>query len=251
MRRCVSLFLLLVLAACGSSSPAAKRSSPSPTTASTTASAAPQPSPTASCPYFDAGGGLCLGPLAAGTYTTQYFQPPVTYTVPRGWNNAEDQHTEFVLIPPGGNPFHVDEGTSDFVGIYPSVAAPDGCNERPAPGVATTAAAVADWLVHNPALLVTKRHAVKVGGLSGVVVDLAVSPRAKACPYSNGQPVAPYLIGAQDSDLQHNTGNAGQKTRLFLLDHDGELLAIELVHVKGGGDLDAYSAITKTLVFGD
>ncbi|MCW2543295.1 MAG: hypothetical protein JWM40_847 [Frankiales bacterium] len=241
MRRLTAILLLLSLSACGYGSP--KASGPTATPPSSPTAAAPTLPP---CPH--GGEGLCLGPLAAGTYTTQYFQPAITYTVPRGWDSEEDQPGNFLLIPPGGDLPGVDEGTSDFLGIYSSVAAPDGCKDAPAPGVGMTAAAVSDWLTRDPSLVVTAKHPVTVGGLTGVVMDLAVSARAKPCPYSNGKPIAPYLIGVGSSRLEHNTG-PGQKTRMYVLNHAGAALAIEVVDVHGGRDLDVHAAITQQLSF--
>jgi len=244
MRRIALVLLLAISARGGSSAPTAA----APETASTTAtSASPVASPT-QAPCGNPEGGNCLGPLAAGTYTTQVFDPAITYTVPAGWDNEEDLIGNFLLIPPGGNLPGVNGGKSDFVGIYRTVGAPNGCEDGTAPGVATTAAAVTAWIAHDPSLVVTAKHAVRVGGLSGSVMDLVVSPRAKPCPYSNGNPVAPYLIGVGRSGLEHNTG-PGQKTRLYLLDHGGDALAIEAVDVHGGRDLDAHSAVTQALSF--
>jgi hypothetical protein len=244
MRR-IGIVLLLMIAACGGSS---APNAAAPTTGpAAVASASPEASPT-HAPCGNPEGGKCLGPLAAGTYTTEVFDPAITYTVAAGWDNEEDVIGNFLLIPPGGNLLGVNGGTSDFVGIYRSVGAPNGCEDGPAPGVGTTAAAVTAWIINDPSLVVSGKHAVRVGGLSGVVMDLVVSPRAKACPYSNGNPVAPYITGVGRSGLDHNTG-PGQKTRLYLFDHGGDALAIEVVDVHGGRDLDAHSAVTRTLSF--
>ena len=237
--------LLLAVSACGCSS--APRAIPPATTSPAAPSASPVASPT-QAPCGNPEGGNCLGPLAAGTYTTQIFDPAITYTVPVGWDNEEDTIGNFLLIPPAGNLPGVNAGTSDFVGVYRSVGAPNGCKEGTAPGVASTAAAVTAWISHDPSLVVTGRHAVRIGGLSGTVMDLVVSPRAKPCPYSNGTPVAPYITGVGSSGLDHNTG-PGQKTRIYLLDHGGNALAIEVVDVHRGRDLDAHSALTKMLSF--
>lgn len=69
-------------------------------------------------------GHACLGPIAAGTYSTSVFRPQITYTVPAGWSNLEDTPGNFLLVPPGFDLPGVNRGTSDFIGIYASVAAP-------------------------------------------------------------------------------------------------------------------------------
>lgn len=245
----LTLVLVLVLSACSSGGTKTEGSS-SPSLAATSTPPSVDPSPTrAPCPYFDRGGGRCLGPVAAGTYTTEYFLPAITYTVPTGWDNAEDQHGSFVLVPPEGDLNGVDAGTSDFIGVYSTVAAPNGCKAGPAPGVGTTATAVASWMTRDPSLVVTDKRAIKLGGLSGVVMDLAISARAKPCPYSGGKPVAPYLFGVDLSvGVEHNTG-PGAKTRMYVLNNDGGALAVEVVDVHGGDHLDGLSAIVHTMSF--
>ena len=151
------------------------------------------PSPRPACPNPE--GQACLGPLVAGTYTTTNFAPAITYTVPDGWDNEEDNLGNFLLLPPGEDLPGVNAGTSDFIGVYVTVAAPDGCEPAAAPGVGTTAADLADWFAANPAMSVTGRKTVEVGGLRGSVMDLTLNPTWKgACPYSNGNPVAPMIL---------------------------------------------------------
>jgi hypothetical protein len=84
-------------------SPLASTSSSAPALPSAAVSSATP----AGCPNPD--GGQCLGPIAAGTYSTVVFGPTITYTVPAGWANYEDLPGNFLLIPPGG----------DFAGIGP------------------------------------------------------------------------------------------------------------------------------------
>lgn len=94
-----------------------------------------------SCPNGD--GGDCLGPLSAGTYTTVTFHPRITYTVPAGWSNFEDLPGNFLLVPPGGTLTGVNDNTSDFVGVYASIAADAAdCSGKLAPGVGLSASAI-------------------------------------------------------------------------------------------------------------
>ncbi len=44
---------------------------------------------------------VCLGPLDEGTYTSQRFEPALTFTVPAGWNNPWDTRGSFDLWTPG------------------------------------------------------------------------------------------------------------------------------------------------------
>ncbi len=241
MRGVAVAVLLLTCAACG-----APAEGQVPTRMAADSASPVTSSRQAPCP--NPRGGSCLGPLAANSYTSRVFQPPISYSVSAGWDNEVDTLGDFLLIPPGGNLRGADDGTSDYVGIYGSVGAPNGCAAEAAPGVAATVTGVTDWITHDPSLLVVAKQTVHVGGLAGVVMDLAVSPLAKPCPYSNGHPVAPFIIGVGRSAVEHNIG-PGQKARLYLLDNGGDALAIEVVDVHGGIDLDANSALTETLSF--
>jgi hypothetical protein len=131
--------------------------------------ATPEPS-TTRCPNPE--GQACLGHLAAGTYTTGVFHPAITYRVPAGWANYEDNPGNFPLVPPGGNLPGVNAGTSDFIGIYTSVGPPKGCEDGVAPGVLPTPAGYRKWAAHKPGFRDPRFRPVSVGGLSGIVADL-------------------------------------------------------------------------------
>ena len=138
-------------------------------TAPATATAAPP-----ACPSVH--GGVCLGPLEAGTYTTRAFRTPLTYNVPDGWANYEDLPGNFLLVPPSGSLDGVDAGTSDYIGVYDGVAPFSGdCQERPEPSVALTPDAMGAWYASHPGLAVEGPEPVTIGGLDGVVLDLAIA----------------------------------------------------------------------------
>jgi hypothetical protein len=237
----LSVAAVLAAAACGSGTTSATASSPttSPSAATTSRPGCPNPE-----------GHACLGGLTAGRYHTSVFVPQITYSVPDRWQNFEDTPGNFLLTPPAFDLEGVDAGTSDFIGVYGSVAAPAGCDPGYAAGVPISVPGMASWLMTNPAFEAPRPRQTTVGGLSGVVVDLRMAADWQtACPYSNGRPVAPMIVGVGRSGLDHNV-MGGQATRLYLLDHGGEVLAIEVVDVKDAGHLDAYSHVVDTMEFG-
>lgn len=192
------------------------------------------------CP---AHGGQCLGQLAPGTYTTRVFSPDITYTVPSGWVNGEDLPGNFLLQL---------EGDARYLGIYNGIAAPDECAERPAPRVGRSVEALSQWLTEHPGLEATEPRPVSVGGLDGVYLDLSLADSwTKACPYSDGQPAVPFIIGGGPSSL-HHVILPGFEERLYLLEHAGSNVAIE-VGAEGGG-LEDYLAdvvpVIESLRFG-
>lgn len=236
----------LALSGCGGSSAPtdgarATSSRPSPD-GSTTPSGPPCPNPE---------GQACLGPVAAGTYTTRIFlHPVITYTVPAGWSNFEDTAGNFLLLPPGSDLAGTDAGTSDYVGIYSTVAAPNGCESGSLPGVEPTPGEITEWLAGHPALVVSRRENVDIGGLNGFSVDVELATGwTQSCSYSDGQPVVPLIIGVGRSSLEHAVVDQG-KTRLYLLDNEGGALAIEVYDADDDGrDLDTYSAVVEDMSF--
>lgn len=87
-----------------------------------------------------------MGTIGPGTYTTTRFTPPITYSVPAGWSNFVDAGGEFLLLPPNGKLSGVNDGTSDYIGVYAEVAAPDGCDFLLAHGFSTSTADIMRWL---------------------------------------------------------------------------------------------------------
>lgn len=249
---CVLALVVPVVVSCsgGSATPTAGTPDNSPSgTATGNPSASASGEPTRPpCPNPE--GAACLGTLTAGTYKTTVFHPAISYTVPDGWKNFEDTPGNFLLVPPDGNLPGVNGGTSDFIGIYTSVAAPNGCKEGVAPGSLATVGGWRKWATQQAGFRNPHFRHVSVGGLSGVVVDLRLPPGwSKTCSYSAGLPVQPMITGLGVSGLDHNI-LPGQVTRLYLLDYAGGALAIEVVDIKDAHHLSAYSDLVSKLQFG-
>ena len=65
---------------------------------------------------------------------------------------------------------------------------------------------------------------------------------------TGGTPFVPVIIGTGPSQLEHAlTGTVAM--RLYLLDHAGGVLAVEIDDVSGGPHLDAYSQMVSTFQF--
>lgn len=233
------LLALPVAGAAGSPAPGSPDPSP-------LATAAPTPR-RATCPSLH--GGACLGPLAAGTYTTVAFRTPITYTVPEGWANYEDLPGNFLLIPPGGSNEGVDAGTSDYLGIYRGVAVPAAECERPEL-IGPSAAEMVDALASLDGLIVSEPEAVQVGGLSGLMVDIGLDPASDGgCVIPGLGRLVPLIIGTGPASLEH-AQLEGFTTRLFLLDHGDTNLVIEIsdVQTSPGATAD-HEPIIDSLVF--
>src|SRR5215212_3734263 len=117
-------------------------------------------------------GGHCLGKLETGTHSTTLFQPKITYAVPVGWSNFEDLPGNFLLVPPWGEFAGVNRGTSDYIGIYTSIAAhAPGCEPGRARTVGRAPIAIARWIEQSGGLDATTASPVAIGGLRGLVLD--------------------------------------------------------------------------------
>ncbi len=239
--RLVLALVGLAVVAVGATSCSSTASPEATKSASPTASALPK------CP--DADGGLCLGPLKPGTYTTQALVPTLTYTVPTGWRNVEDNGGNFLLLPPNNDLAGIDGNSSDFIGVFPNVWPAEDCDSDIPENVAHTPAAFVQWLQKNAGFRVTGKKAVTVGGLPGYVVDLRMAPTwTKQCSYSNGAPLVPLMTGREPTELDHNV-IAHQLTRLYLLADTYGVLAIEAVDIHDANTADTYSALIDTFRF--
>jgi len=198
-------------------------------------------------------GGACLGELAAGTYTTQVFETPLTYTVPQGWANYEDLPGNFIVLPPTASEEQIDAGTADYVGVYDGIAVANAeCIERQQSGVDLTPAAMAAWFVEHEGLDATEPTAVTVGGLDGLVVDIRIAGGyTDGCPYEGyeGVPMVPLIIGAGPAEV-HHVALGENVTRLYLLEgQNGRVVAIEVSDVPGGTELEELDSIVDEFEF--
>lgn len=208
---------------------------PSPAVSPATSATGPSESPAATvCPNPEGGtSNTCLGALTAGSHQTRTFHPQLTYSVSDGWGNLEDLPGNFLLLPPGSTLEGVNPGTSDYLGVYSSVAAAGRCTGVPSDKVAHTWDGLVGWLTSDPSLLVSKVHDVSVGGLKGVVMDIVMKPgKGDGCP--DGV-FADVYVGMGRSSLVHGVV-PGYFLRIYLLRDGGHTLAIEIADARHGSD---------------
>ncbi len=248
----IGIVVLLTACAGGTAAPSSKAADATWSPVATASSAASaQPSTVVFCP--NPYGGACLGELGAGTYTTQVFATPLTYTVREGWTNDEDLPGNFIVFPPTASREQIDAGTADYVGVYDGIAVADAeCIERQQSGVDLTPAAMAAWFVEHEGLHATEPTAVTVGGLEGVVVDLRIAENyTEGCPYEGykGIPMVPMFICAGLAEV-HHVALGENVTRLYLLQgQNGRVVAIEVSDVPGGAELEELDSIVDDFVF--
>lgn len=112
--------------------------------------------------------------------------------------------------------------------MYQNVRAPAECDEAFAAGVGGAVEDLQAWYLAHPGLITTEPQAVSVGGLEGVFIDIALDPSWDVtCPYSDGQPIVPFIIGNGTSQL-HHVLLPGFEERLYLLEWRDGNVAIEV-----------------------
>ncbi len=185
--------------------------------------------------------------LAPGTYTSNLFQPAITFTVPAGWEMVGDS-AAYVEIRPAG---------SDVVGIHffrdPAAASQDAsCPESADPSVGTTSSELGAWIRGRPGLVVSVPKLASVGGLRGLELDAAiVEGWTASCPFANGIPTVPLFVGAGASYRWVMAGT--ERLRLDLLDiPTGGTLVVDIDAFDGtlmDGLLGAATPVVQSLKF--
>lgn len=202
---------------------------------------------------------VCLGPLGEGTYTSQRFEPALTFTVPAGWNNAWDTRGAFSLWTPGWSDgsYGADPGIHCRSGPQPCgylldrpgltlVRDPrpdEGCSGYADATVGTSALEVATWVANHPAIATSGPSPVEVGGLTGYLLDVSLADTwRETCPDG---PKAVWLF--EDVYLRDQNKYPEYATmRLILLDlPDGGSVLIAI----DGTQVDAAMPVVDSFAF--
>jgi hypothetical protein len=125
-----------------------------------------------------------LGDLAPGRHVSQALRPfdggtsgQFSYTVPTGWAESDETASGISVRRSGAS----DEGAVRLLSnVVPVSNSPGAGCAASAADVQGTPAAIATWLATR--LVVSAPTPVTIGGLSGVMVDVAVNPSLVTCP---------------------------------------------------------------------
>jgi hypothetical protein len=192
---------------------------------------------------------VCFGPLEEGTYTSQRFEPAVTFTVPAGWNNPWDARGSFDLWTPGWSDGYDDPddpmiylfdhpGLSLFRDVRPREG---GCSDRVDATVGTSAIEVSTWVADHPGIATRAPSPVKVGGLSGYQLDVSIAETWQSCPIDGAPATVPLF---DQLGLIKHPGYATM--RLIVLDlPDGGNVLIEI----DGDQVDAAMPVVRSFEF--
>ena len=151
-------------------------------------------------------------PLPPGTYKSEVFETPLTYTVPEGWKMFEDEPGQFGLA--------LLENDGPCLCVWRDVrAAAKSCAYEPEPGVGSSAADITNWLATRDGLDTTEPQPVSVGGLQGYVIDVRLDPDwTSTCPFSNDEPIFMTLVGTAISEEVFWGTEKSTSQRYYLLD---------------------------------
>ena len=205
----------------------------------------------AACSTGSPGSPVASGPaatlLAAGTYTSKVFSPPLTFTVPAGWESPVDTMGYLQLRPLG----------DEIVGIHlfrdpAAMSQAVTCPLATEPGVGPTSFDLVTWIRDRPGLVVSQPGMTTVGGLRGSVIDVRIVDGWKpSCPFANGLPTVPLIFQPPDGYRWIVAGN--ERLRLYVLDiPDGGLVVVDIDAFDGTrmeGFLDAATSIIRTFSF--
>jgi hypothetical protein len=168
-----------------------------------------------------------LEPLPAGTYVSETFMPPLTYTVPEGWKMLQDR-LGFYVLNPADAPFDTEQGLT--VNVWRDVWAPspEFCGAFPVEEAGYSAQKITTWLADYEGLVATQPAPVTVGGLDGFMIDAVMSPSfTELCLPDLDEPIIWTLIGSGSSSSVHQGLTAAQAQRIYVLDlADGGNVAI-------------------------
>ncbi len=109
------------------------------------------------------------------------------------------------------------------------------------------------WYASHPGLAVEGPEPVTIGGLDGVVLDLAMAEgEIGVCRFPDFDGLAvPVLIGAGPAELLHALVEEGEVMRLYLLTAPtGEVIAIEIDDLPGGDTMESMAQVVEGMQFG-
>jgi hypothetical protein len=191
--------------------------------------------------------GPAASPLAAGTYTSKAFTPPLTFTVPAGWEKPVDTAGYLQLRPLG----------DEIVGIHlfrdpAAMSQAATCPLATEPGVGSTSFDLVKWIRERPGLVVSQPGMATVGGLRGSVIDVRiVDGWTLSCSFANGLPTVPLIFQPPDGYRWIVAGS--ERLRLYVLDVPGGGLVVVDIDAFDGdrmdGFLEAATSIVRTFSF--
>jgi hypothetical protein len=221
-------------------------------------SSGPAGSPAARTCVSSSEGREFLCNLEVGTYSTEYLEPGLTYTVPTaGWASLNRQASpgNFHLFPPGGSRAGFDNGTSDDITMLSAAVPPGTCDGQPSTEFQPTFDGLVEFLMTDDSVAVSHKRDASVGGWDGIVMDITFA-KSDGCPDGD---YADLMVGVDPSHGAFGITPSLAGVRLYLLHNPtaDPPLAIMIDDAAGGGSdygdgedwYDAAQSVVDTFVF--
>jgi hypothetical protein len=198
-------------------------------------------------PAVSAGARTCVssseGPemlcrLEAGTYSTEFLRPGLSYTVPSaGWGslNREASPGNFHLFPPGGSLAGFELGTSDDITMLSAVVPPGTCTGKPSDEFEHTFDGLVEYLTGNDHVVIRNVRDASIGGWNGTVMDITFAA-GDGC--SDGV-YADLMVGVDPSHGTFGITPSMAGARIYLLHNPSTATALAIViddAASGGSD---------------
>lgn len=169
-------------------------------------------------------------PVAAGTYHTDEFLLPLTFTVADGWEFWLDSPNHVALGRAGWETRELEFIQTALRIRHNITALNQDCSESAQPGVPMRAASLVDYWRSLPSVASTAPMEVEVGGLTGLMFDVSVEPSwTESCDWSLDRPIALLMYAPRPNPTQHGIV-PGERIRFYVLDHSDGNVVIEVAH---------------------
>jgi hypothetical protein len=203
-----------------------------------------------------------MGPLPPGTYSTLQFAPQVTFTVPDGWVNTQNNLAELDLSYAAGGAYTYPDGTTfhDGIAIFRRPVAESAATQVPVAGIGMTALDLATWLNGHADLVASGLTPAAIGGAPGYRIDLSLPTGARTapdhCTTDHGEPRCESLFMSDGAYPPYGFGLVGpESVVVYLIDlPGGDTVMIVIDDVDGvdaAGLVAAATPIVDSLVFPD
>lgn len=181
---------------------------------------------------------LLLAPseaLEPGTWRFDANGGGTTFDVPAGWRVPAWGPLDFALAP-------IDAAPDDTIRVFYDMRfamQATGCPETRDPGIGSQAADLMAAITVLPGVQASAPEAITIGGLDGLMVDLAVAPDATGtCPFSDVVPTIPLVVDTIPGEGPFWGIARGERKRLIVLDHPTGSNVVFIVDAIDGATFD-------------
>lgn len=172
-----------------------------------------------------------VGPLAAGRYRSEEFEPAFALELGEGWDSGAPELEESIFLVRG------EDGFDGFLGFDNPQKVFDPkklAEEQEIPAPDTVDGWVA-WHQRNPYFDISNLEPTTVGGASGVRFDLEVTSAPKKFTKTCGVPCVPlYRVGSSDLDIVFSA--LEEDERKYILEVGDEIVIVSVSATEGEVD---------------